>query len=91
MKIEAVVRSKWGQIRLGKVVLSNGRGKTSIRLDFDPPLVLGAPTMGLLSNTEEFNLLSGARLIWGQGMAEDVDDWMLDKEDRLRIATEGGG
>lgn len=88
---EVMVRSKWGEVRYGTAHLSPGRGKTTVNVTFDPPLVLGWPTMGQTSNAEEFSLLSGCRYVWGQGNADDVDDWTLDKKDQLRIYKEGGG
>lgn len=87
------LRSRWGEIKSGEAHFSNGRGKKTVGVVFplESPLILGFPMMGRKSRSEEFNLLTGKRLIWGQGVSEDVDDWTMEEKDRVRILETGGG
>lgn len=86
-----IFRSRWGELKTGTAQFSKGRGKKTVGVRFDPPLVLGWPTMGQTSGTEEFNLLTGRRYVWGQGCGDDVDDWTMDEKDRVHILETGGG
>lgn len=87
------LRSKWGELKSGEAQFSKGRGKKTVSVSFPPmtPLILGYPMMGQKSNNEEFDLLSGRRNIWGQGVDDYVDDWTLFEEDRVHILETGGG
>ena len=76
-----------GETIAGTALFSNGRNKITVYIKFDEYIMLGEYKI----MSSEFNLKTGYMHIWGQGIAEDIDDWKMDAKDCEKILKEGGG
>ncbi len=74
-------------------MFSAERGKRSITVKFDPPVVIDDRYPTFTSDCEEFYLtdFDCARMIWGQGMEFPDPVWKLHTDDAASIVASGGG
>jgi hypothetical protein len=86
--MKVIITSKDGEQITGTALFSNGRGKKSITVKSDKPIKFREHYE---ASIHEFNLENGCRVIWGQGIHEDTDDWKLDMKDCEIIMKNGGG
>jgi hypothetical protein len=92
LSFDVTVRNRWsGESVTGRALLSKDRTKTTVSVYFHLPLHIEVGDDWRVSYGEEFRLKTGARVLWGQGLDEDMNDWFLDGPDCQKILDGGGG